>query len=318
MTAKSNKRLKSNLKVRVFLIFLVLSVLFWTLIKLSKTYTTNIVFHTNYVNIPENKVFQSSAVSEITAAVKSSGFNLLSYKLKPRELDVNLKNLSHKFGNLYYFLPNNYLADLRLQLNLESTIERVSLDTLFVSLGSNKLKKVPIELDAEIQFKLGFNFVEDLILNPDSVTVSGPESIIDTIHKIVTNRVVLKEVSKNILHSVKLSDFRNNNITLAIDEVMLNAEVDKFTENTLIIPFEVINISEDLKITTFPKEIKIIYKVGLTNFSKITSENIKVVCDFEQSQKHNLNYLIPSLLEQSSLISSVRFVPSKIEFLIEK
>jgi hypothetical protein len=318
MTTKSNKRLKANLKVRVFLIFLVLSVLFWTLIKLSKTYTTNVVFHTNYVNIPKNKVFQSSTVSEIAAAVKSSGFNLLSYKLKPRNLDIDLNNLSHKSGNLYYFLPNNYLADLRLQLNLESAIERVSLDTLFVSLGSNKLKKVPVELNAEIQFKLGFNFVEDLILNPDSVTVSGPASIIDTIYKIVTDRVELKEVSNNILHSVKLSNFKNDNITRSVEAITFKAEVDKFTENTLLVPFEVINISQDLKITTFPKEIKVIYKVGLTNFNKITSDNIKIVCDFEQSKKHNLNYLIPSLLEQSSFISSVRFVPNKIEFLIEK
>lgn len=318
MTVKSSKRLKANLKVRVFIIFLVLSVLFWTLIKLSKTYTTNIVFNTNYVNIPERKVFQSSAVSEISASVKSSGFNLLSYKLRARTLDVDLNNISHKSGNLYYMLPNNYLADLRLQLNVESTIERVSLDTLFVNLGSNKNRKVPVELDAEIKFKLGFNFVDAIHLSPDSITVSGPESVIDTIYKVVTNRVELNDVSNNISHLVALNKFPNENVVLSNSDIQLNAEVDKFTENTLTVPFEVINVSEGLKITTFPKEIKVIYKVGLTNFSKITAENIKIVCDYEQSKKHGLDYLIPTLLEQPSLISSVRFVPSKIEFLIEK
>ena len=318
MTVKSSKRLKANLKIRVFIIFLVLSVLFWTLIKLSKTYTTNIVFNTNYVNIPASKVFQSSAVSEISAAIKSSGFNLLSYKLRTRTLDVDLNNISHKSGNLYYMLPNNYLADLRLQLNLESTIERVSLDTLFVNLGSNKNRKVPIELDAEIKFKLGYNFVDTILLSPDSITVSGPESVIDTIYKVVTNRVELNDVSNNISHLVALNKFPNENVVLSTSEIQLNAEIDKFTENTLTVPFEVINVSEGLKITTFPKEIKIIYKVGLSNFSKITAENIKIVCDYEQSKKHGLDYLIPTLLEQPSLISSVRFVPSKIEFLIEK
>lgn len=318
MTAKNNKRLKANLKVRMFFVFLVLSVLFWSLIKLSKTYTTNIVFDANYINIPENKVFQSSAVSELTASVKSSGFNLLGYKLTRRKLDIDLNSLSYKSGNSYYYLTNNHLSELRLQLNVESSIERISLDTIFVSLGSNKIKKVPIELNAKIQFKLGYNFVGKMKLTPDSILVSGPESILDTIHKIVANGLELKEVSKNISQTVVLKQFSNKNLIYSNNEVLLTAAVDKFTENTLTVPFEVINVAEDLKLTTFPKEIQVIYKVGLTNFSKISAKNIKVVCDFKLSEEHNLDYLIPSLLEQSSLISSVRFVPSKIEFLIEK
>ena len=43
-----------------------------------------------------------------------------------------------------------------------------------------------------------------------------------------------------------------------------------------------------------------------------------IVCDFKESEENELNYLIPRLKQQSPLISSVRFVPNKIEFLIEK
>lgn len=318
MVEKNNKRLKANLKIRMFLVFLVLSLLFWTLIKLSKAYTTDVVFDVNYKNIPANKVFQSSVISEITASVKSSGFNLLKYKINRKKLNIDLSGFSYKSGLTYYYLPNNHLSELRFQLTVDSSIERISIDTIFVSLGQNKVKKVPVELNAEIQFKLGYNFVGEILMQPDSVLVSGPASLIDTIYKVVTHEISLKEVSGNIERNVSIHSFNNENVILSNSQVELFAEIDRFTEGTLNVTFEVINIPDDVKIITFPKEVAVIYKVGLSNFSKITTENMKVVCDFKQTEEHNQDYMIPALLEQSSLISSVRFVPAKIEFLIEK
>ena len=318
MVARNNKRLKANLKLRMFFVFLTFSFVFWMLIKLSKSYTTEVAFDVVYVNLPIDKVFQTSAIPEINATVISSGFNLLKYGFNRRKLQLDVSNLAYKKGSEYYYLPNNHLTDLRLQLNNESIIQRIYQDTIFIALGQNKTKKVPIELDADIQFELGYNFVEAIKITPDSIDIIGPEKVLDTIYSISTEKVKLINVSSAISKTVQLEPLNNNGLTFSTFETILTAEVDKFTEGSLTLSFEILNLPENYTITTFPKEVKVIYKVGLTNFSKITAKNMKVVCDFKQSQDNKLEYLTPQLQEQSSLISSVRFVPNKITFLIEE
>ncbi|MCK5815877.1 MAG: hypothetical protein KAH07_08030 [Flavobacteriaceae bacterium] len=318
MKARSVKRLKADLKLRVFTVFLVLSLLFWILIKLSKTYTTELVFDVKYTNIPAAKVFQSASTTTFTVSLKSSGFNLLKYKLKQNTIQVDINKVTYKSGSDYYYLPNNHLLGLQKQLTVDTEIKRVQLDTVFIKMGFNKLKKVPVRLNGDIQFKLGYNFVNQFFLVPDSVSVSGPSKLIDDIHEVNTVTFKKKEVSSNINEIIKLQTFANQNILISSTNITLSAAVDKFTEGTLKVPFKVVNLPEGVSISTFPKEISVVFKVGLSNYNKINSENLKVVCDFSQTEKHQIDYLIPTLKEQSSFISSVRFKPSKIEFLIEK
>lgn len=318
MKTKSGKRLKADLKVRMFIVFLVLSLLFWFLIKLSKTYTAAVGFDVNYTNVPAMKVFQQASTAELTVSLKTSGFNLLKYKLKRNAIQVDLNKVAYKSGIDYYYLPNNHLLELRQQLAIDTEVKRVLLDTVFVTLGVNKAKKVPVRLNGDVQFKLGYNIVDQLYLKPDSVLVSGPSTLIDTIHEVLTKNFEEKEIFSNLNLIIELQGFSNKNIQISNTSISLIAEVDKFTEGSLKVPFEVINLPEGIMITTFPKEISVVFRVGLSNYNKINSENLKVICDFALTEKHQIEYLIPQLKEQSSFISSVRFEPSKIEFLIEK
>ena len=99
MVARNNKRLKANLKLRMFFVFLTFSFVFWMLIKLSKSYTTEVIFDVVYVNLPIDKVFQAAAIPEINATVFSSGFNLLKYGFSRRKLQLDVSNLAYKKGN---------------------------------------------------------------------------------------------------------------------------------------------------------------------------------------------------------------------------
>jgi len=318
MSVRNNRQLKANLKVRMFFVFLILTIVVWMLIKLSKSYSAEIVFDVEYVNLPKDKVFQTDVITQVKASVYSTGFNLLKYKFKRKKLQFDVSNLASKSENKYYYLPNRHLIDLKLQLNDVSIIEQFSRDTIFIILGLNLTKKVPIELNADIQFKLGYNFVDAIKMTPDSIEIIGPEAVLDTIDMVLTDRIELIDISTAINETVKLSTFDNVKLTYSTPNIILTAEVDKFTEGSLTVPFEIVNLPANYKITTFPKEVKIIYKVGLKNFNKITTQNLHIVCDFKESVDNDLNYMTPRLQEQSPLISSVRFIPNKIEYLIEK
>lgn len=315
---RKNKQLKANFKLKTLLVFLSLSILFWMLIKLSKTYSSDVVFKVDYNNLETAKTLQSDPIKEVTASVVSTGFNLISYKLRKNKITVNLNSINHKKGSEYYYLPNNHLSELQSQLNAETQINRILQDSIFFHLGINKTKKVPVELDADIQFKLGYNFVEKISASPDFVDITGPESQLDTIDKLMTEKLKLSDVSTAINTKIGLEISKYDNISFSVSEVLVTAKVDKFTEGSLTVPFKILNLPSNYSITTFPDEVTVIYQVALSNFNEITKENMKVVCDFNYSADNDLTYLIPKLQTQSGLMTSVKIVPDKIEFLIEK
>lgn len=318
MVARNNSGLKSNLRLRMFLIFLLLTAIFWMLTKLSKSYSSEVVFNLEYNNLPVEKVFQKNPISEIKATVFSSGFKLLKYKISTKTINIDLSYLPYKKGFQYYYLPNNHLSEFKSQLNDNSVIERISRDTIFFDLGQNLTKRVPVQLDSDIAFKLGYDFVDSIKITPDSVDVIGPEKVLDTLYVVNTEKLELTDVNTVINAVINLKVFDKENVTVSNQNVKISAEVDKFTEGSLKVLFQTVNVPKGVELTTFPQELTVFYKVGLKNYNRISADNLVVICDFNQSIENNLDYLIPQLEQKTSLISSVRFVPSKIEFLIEQ
>lgn len=318
MNKRKNKRVKVNFKIKTFLIFLSLTLLFWILIKMSKTYTSDVVFDLKYENLATIHTLQSEPIKEITASVSSTGFNLISYKLKNKIITVDLSKMIQDNKSKYYYLPNNHLSEFQNQLVVETKIDRFLVDSIFFNLGKNKSKKVPVELKGEVKFKLGYNFVNQILISPDTITINGPEMQLDTIYSINTEMLKLSEVSSRINKKVSLVAFNSDKISISNTEVLITAEIDKFTEGSLMLPFEIVNLPSNYRITTFPNEVEVIYQVGLSNFNKINKENTKVICDYSDSEKNSLTYLIPKLKQQSKLITSVKIVPEKVEFLIEE
>ncbi len=318
MKNRTNKKLKLNFKLKTFLVFLSLSIVFWSLIKLSKTYVADVEFDVAYSSLSVDKTIQNKPITQVTASIESTGFNLLSYKIKNKKLNFGLQNLVHKKGNKYYYLPNHHLLDLKSQLDIETTIVRIVQDSILVVLGKNKTKKIPIKLDADIQFKLGYNFAEKIALTPQYITIIGPEEQLDTIDEIKTNKLILSEVSSEVNKKISLNISKYEGLSFSDSEVLVAIKVDKFTEGTLSVPFKIVNLPKEYSITTFPTKVNVIYQVGLLNFNKITSKNFEVICDYNESKDNGLSYLIPKIVEKTSLITSVKIVPNKIEYLIEK
>ena len=83
-------------------------------------------------------------------------------------------------------------------------------------------------------------------------------------------------------------------------------------------PYKIINVPENLKINTLSKKVSIVFIVGLSHFNKITANSFQVVCNYNTSQKNNLNYLVPKVISKPDLIKSYKIIPNKIDFLIEK
>ena len=316
----SAKALKDNRKIKIFLFFLVLTSIIWFLIALSKIHTSSAVFKIEYTNLPSGKLLQNKPISEIKLTLKGTGFSLLKFKTKQHKVAIDLFNVAKKNEGVYYVLPNNQLAELNSQLVGETEIIKVLKDTVFVNLGKNISKKIVVIPKVELNFKLGYNLTNELVIKPDSIIVTGPKQNLDSITEIATMPIKLQDVYEHIDIVLDLKKpSKSKNVSINSENVNIKGEVDKFTEGNFLLPVTFINVPEGVKITPFPKEINVFYQAGLSNFNKISKKNITVVFDYEQYKNDTLiKFLRPIVKQKSSYIASYKIKPSQIEFLIQK
>ncbi len=309
--------LKNKKKLRVFLLFLLLSFLFWMLIKLSKNYIAEVEFDLVYTEVPKNKLIQNEPISKMILTINTVGFKLLNYTIKKNVLNYSLTEIKRKKGSEYYSVTKSNINFLQAQLTAETIVLNVKPDTLYFDLGIKKSKKVKVISHVDFQFKPGFNLIKKHTIKPEIITISGPEKIIDTIDEIHTEELKMVDVLNSFDKKVKLLTPLKS-ISLSSNEVSIHGEVDKITEGTFSLPFEVINLPKNYFISTYPKEVKVIYQIALKDYNKITKNSFKIQCDFKHTDENNLDYIIPKIIEKPEILFDVKVIPNKIEFLIKK
>lgn len=302
-----------------FFLFVVLAFVLWMLAKFSKDYEATVLFDVSYEGLPKNKVLQNTPPNTIPIHIKGTGFKLISAKLFGGDIKLSAANLINLKENQYYILLNQQELSIEKQMTSGLSIDYFVKDSVFFDLGYLATKKVPVHIVADINFMPGYDFVDELSARPDSIEISGPDGMLDTITHIKTSRLTLGEVNNAIEENVSL-EVPNAAIQFIQDikEVQLNAAVDRFTEGVLEVPFEIDNLPENIKINAYPKTVKLSFKVGLSNFNKINENSFSVRCDYAFSEQNELTYLIPKLDIISDLVKDVKIVPNRIDFLIQK
>lgn len=302
-----------------FILFFLLSVVFWFMTKLSKEYDGTIKFPVTYTNLPDNKLLQENPLNFIEIHVKTSGFKLISAKISPKKLEIDASNIYYKSLTDYYLLVSQQKLAIQKQMITGIEIDHFIKDSIAFNLGLLKVKKIPVNLFSDITFAEGYEFKEGININPDSITIKGPESILDTIAYVSTTLFQKKLLNSSIKEIVNIQNFSSDsNIRFQQDKIEISAIVEEFTEGEVEVPLTLLNLPNNKSINTFPKLVKITYKVALSNFNKVSSSTFLIECDYNMSKINNLPYLIPKLVESSSLVRNIRISPLKIDFIINR
>lgn len=304
-------------KINVFLIFFVISFILWTLVKLSNTYTDTIKMEVVYTNLSNDKILLGSQKSSIEARVKTSGFRMLSQKIFKKEIEVDLEKVNKtKNENTFYVLSDNAVNK---HLYQEIDILRVMPDTLYLKLGKNKTKEVPVIHQLELDFEKGYNLYDSLQIQPKTIEISGPEDIIDKLKVVYTEIKQIEDISNNV--DIELQLLKNDSLKrlkYSQPTVKAVAKVDKFTEGKLDIPLHVQNLPQGYSIKLFPKEVTITYTANVTDFNKITANDFAIYCDYKDIEKTDASFFIPKLVKFPKTVKTHRIENKKINFLIKK
>lgn len=302
--------------LKTFLFFLGFSTVIWIFVQFSKLYIVGVEVPITYVNVPMDKLLGNDNPSSLDLRIRDYGFNIARYQLLPPQLEIDVSEARENENYLVYDLEQNKQAIIS-QLNLDYENAIFSQPEILINFEQKQVKTVDITSNIELSFAVGYSALEEIKLQPDTVRVSGPASILDTLEEVGTENIRINNISRDLNGTVKLQTEGLDNVTFFTDEVNYTLRTDKFTEGKVKIPIEMVNVPEGNNVVIFPKEVVLFYQVSLNDFEKVKPSSFKVVVDFQNALASD-GYLIAQVVQKPAVVNNVRLNEKRIQFVIKR
>ncbi|NER11070.1 YbbR-like protein [Muriicola jejuensis] len=317
MTAKKVLKGSTKRKIKVFAILLTCSFMAWLISQLSETYTDQVTFKLNYVRVPDTLLLMGASQDDVSLAVRGSGWQFLGSRFSSGTLNINLSKVTYNRGR-FFLGEQNYREQLSSALPDAMSVVRWNTDTLFFEFSRLVSKKVPVIPEIELNLAQDYLLERDLEIMPDSVLITGPEKELDTLMAVRTEAVELNEVSESFSRTLRL--IRPASLTQTrynAAEVVVKAEVFRFSEKILEIPVEVINLPEGTQIRTFPNTVEVLCKARLETLKSITSSEFRAEADLGEAQDAS-PFLPVRLVQQPENVPSIQLLQRQVEYILKR
>ncbi|TFG42124.1 MAG: hypothetical protein E4H43_03595 [Bacteroidia bacterium] len=309
--------------VVIFGFFLLLSFIFWYLNSLEKDVEYDIKYPMRYINIPEERILAEDLPTRLDLYLKGPGYSILRLKLSgnrsPLILDFSTINYRRVPGSRtlsYYVITSGLIPKLRNQLRTECEITSITPDTLFFSFDRIITRQVVVIPDVEIITEKQYLVKGSILVDPDTIMLTGPKRILDTLTAVRTKFKKLKGINETISRSIAL--VAPKECTISLKKVILTIPVEQFTEAEIKVPVKILNCPDSISIKIFPDIVTVKGLVAIGDYKRFEEIPFEVVLDLAKADLKSSEKIPVGFRNIPPFVSSLRVTPAKVDFLIEK
>lgn len=298
----------------VMAICIAIALIFWLILNLARDYTINELVAVNY-QLPNDLLLAENPQDVLDVSIRAQGWNILWASLKKSDISINVDVAKLEEGRL----SKGEVAQLIERELSNSNFEISDLNFNATSLKTIKksTKKVPLVLDAKIKFAQGYTTYGHLEQSFDSVTISGPVTALDTIHRWLSQPFQRSELKGNISADIPLQPSYEGIEVLSGPSVRIQQMVELVTERLVFVPVEVINAPKD-SFSIFPTQIRLKVSVAQSQYHHIIPDSFRVIVNMLEANKgsEQSNTLALHIEKQPASALKVDHTPKAIEFYV--
>ena len=301
----------------IFGLFLVISAILWLLNTLNEEYTDYLKYPVKFTNLPKDIRLLEELPDNLSLEITGHGYDILSYKLnysKPPIL-VNLKK--QKIRQLddkhYYLLGADLfgLAEKRIKGELE--LHSVLPDTIHFIITHTEEKIVPVEAAFTYQPSRQYIITGKPQFEPDSVTIRGPIQLLNKLEAVKTENIEYKDLKESIDRYIPLEEIKDINIEP--DRIHLKIPVEKYTEASLSVEIQPVNLPDSLSMTCIPNKVTLNFKVPVSKYKLIQAENFLIHADYTEASGSKIPLQIT---DKADFAQDVKLSVNEISFILNK
>jgi len=285
---------------------LLLSLVVWLSLTLQEQRTVSVDFPVVIEDIETDRALTQRPPSSATVQLSGSGMDLLRIAFSPPPIEVG---------------PGEGRIDVQEELNLprasNAQVLSVSPSTMDLQLEPRVEQRLPVQPRFEVQPASSYELISPPTLQPDSVTVSGAESVVSPLSAWPTDSLRLQNVRDTVRRTVPLRDTLSGLVRRSPDEVAVTIRTGRFAEETREVTVEVTGVpaGQDL-VALEPSVIRIRYRVLFDQlFESRRSSEFFATVSYSQIRSDTTGSVEPQIHVPSDLvIRNPEPIPPRVQY----
>jgi hypothetical protein len=299
-------------KIPIIVVAIIFSIILWGSISLSEVYYSNIEIPLKLIDFPKDYTLSSEIPERMTIKVKGAGWKLFSLNVG-QDVTYNVSvNKDSGFINVNLI---DYLTDNRWVV---SELEVIDINPASISFSVERKieKKIPVVENLNLDFKAGYGLATAIIIEPESVLVNGPVSVINSLTELQTKEIVLSSLDKKTVQSFGFIDlpgtiYGTDFVTITFD---IQRIVDKQFDD---IKVEVLDVPPDRDVVLLPNKVSFGVRGGIDILGKLDKNQFEAFVFYRHVVLDTLGNVIPQvrLPENTNLLY---LKPQRLRYVIKK
>lgn len=299
--------IKNNTNLSIFLVCILVAIIIWLSMSLSRNYVKSYYYPIQFENIPIGKKIINDNIL-LKTSLEAQGWDLIFKKINKRELIIDLNEYSNE-KNIKFTNTKALVQEKLTDLNIKEV------SPLFFTLIFQELetKKVPIILNVEKKFKSSFYFSEEPKLSQDSITISSDKETLSSINSIETEgfRITEKDSLKLNIALVIPEEIKTEQNTISV-----KFKTEEFIEKEFKISVGIDNKPENIDLIIYPEEIVLKCLIPISIYENISASDFYISADFNNIEVRKDNMLLLSVKDAPKRVKNILLEKEKVEFII--
>jgi YbbR domain-containing protein len=316
--------LNNTNQIKRLLYSFIIAFIFWFFIKSEDTYSVTTKIPLVARNLQEQKTYKEEVPESIIVTLKGSGRAFIwlrffdsFYEDYKAVLDLSRIADEYNFELDQYYKNNPEKIVLPPSLDLEF-VEVISPRNIKINLDQYLVKKVPIQSQVIISTEPGYVQVGNQVFIPDSISIGGPQEVVDTIAFVNTGKDTIEGLVSSLEREISIIN-PNKLVNFDPKKVQGYIDIQPISETIVTgIPVKLTNKPNDINVFVNPATVSLTIVGGLNEIARITSNDIEVMINFEKSWKVDKQFYSPEIKIPDTIMEWKDLSPNNLEILVIK
>lgn len=297
----------------MFLIFVAIAAVFWFILALNDSVTETFQVRLNIQNVPDTVTFITDPPVDIHVTLRDKGTNILrSGVVKHPTVNLNFRDYAR--DGVFRLTAADMTAELKADLGV-SQITAASVDSLRLYYTTQPGKRVPVMVQSDVTASSG-NIIQGA---PVSLTrfvqIYSYRDEIDTVHRVLTQRLVKKDLSQTSVFDVRLQPIPGVKIVPA--QVNVRVPVEPLVHKESYVDVEVENLPPGASLLLFPNKVPVSFYVPMSRFND-ESFPLHLMVDYNDTHLTRGSRIPVRISDHSPILINVELKTDSVEYTLVK
>jgi hypothetical protein len=301
-------------RLHILLVSAIFGVLVWISVSMSQQYQIAVSAPISIDNIPEGRSIRTPVPQALQLKLRGDGWRLASLLLRS-DMKMHFPLQALRSGKKAITF-----ADVAERIADRPGIQLVDMvpDSVFVDLDRTSHRKVAVVLDYTASFREGYGQVGPTTVTPESVTVTGAETLLRTIDSWSTVRGVFENLKAPVEEDLPLAPSPIYLVSLSTSSVHLRINVEPFAEKVFSgLAVDVRSVAPNREVILIPPKIEIVARGGIKQLSNTAPSDFHLSVDYRMILADTTGVIDPDIMAPPG-IQVVSRRPEHLQYVVRR